>query len=132
MSAGTICRKLVEFLELRQGNRYMYDYTQEFNNLAQYEGHHVDSDAKKAELYSKGLNIQLQDRSVQNFNLSYNDLASTAIDQVGTMRACDVAKEKKRKMMTPGLSGGSSNSAPPKYCMVYTPPVGQPRRPLQF
>jgi hypothetical protein len=59
MSAGTICRKLVEFLELRQGNRYMYDYTQEFNNLAQYEGHLVDSDAKKAELYSKGLNIQL-------------------------------------------------------------------------
>jgi hypothetical protein len=27
-------------------------------------GHHVDSDAKKAELYRKGLNIQLQDRLV--------------------------------------------------------------------
>jgi hypothetical protein len=59
----------------------MYDYTQEFNNLAQYGGHHVDSDAKKAELYRKGLNIQLQDRLVQNLNLSYNELASTAIDQ---------------------------------------------------
>jgi hypothetical protein len=40
----------------------------------------VDSDAKKAELYRKGLNIQLQDRLVQNLNLSYDDLASTAID----------------------------------------------------
>jgi hypothetical protein len=57
LSAGTIHRKLVDFLELRQGNRSMYDYTQEFNNLAQYEGHHMDSDAKKDELYYKGLNI---------------------------------------------------------------------------
>jgi hypothetical protein len=32
----------------------MYDYTQEFNNLAQYGGHHGDTDAKKAELYPKG------------------------------------------------------------------------------
>jgi hypothetical protein len=75
----------------------MYDYTKEFNKLAQYGGHHMDSDAKKVELYRKGLNIQLQDRLVQNLNLSYNDLASIATDQEGTMRACEVAKEKKRK-----------------------------------
>jgi hypothetical protein len=34
LSKGTVCYKLVEFLELRQGNHSMYDYTQEFNNLA--------------------------------------------------------------------------------------------------
>jgi hypothetical protein len=50
-------RKLAEFLELRQGNRSVYEYTQEFNNLAQYGGHHDDTDAKKVELYRKGLNI---------------------------------------------------------------------------
>jgi hypothetical protein len=61
LSASTIRRKLVEFLELCQGNHSVYDYTQEFNNLAHYGGHHVDSDANKAELYNKGLNIQLQD-----------------------------------------------------------------------
>jgi hypothetical protein len=65
----------------------VYDYTQEFNNLAQYGGHHVDTDAKKAELYRKGLNIQLQDRLIQNLSLSYNNLASTTIDQEGTMNA---------------------------------------------
>jgi hypothetical protein len=54
LSAGTICRKLVEFLQLRQENRSVYDYTQEFNNLTQWCGHHVDSDAKKAKLYLKG------------------------------------------------------------------------------
>jgi hypothetical protein len=32
--AGTMRRKLVEFLELRQGNHSVYEYTQEFNNLA--------------------------------------------------------------------------------------------------
>jgi hypothetical protein len=55
--AGTMHCNLVEFLELRQGNHSVYDYTQEFNNLAQYGGHHVDSNAKKSELYRKGLNI---------------------------------------------------------------------------
>jgi hypothetical protein len=46
-------RKLVEFLELCQGNRSVYDYTQEFNNLAQYRGHHVNNDAMKVDLYRK-------------------------------------------------------------------------------
>jgi hypothetical protein len=103
----------------------VYDYTQEFNNLAQYGGHHVDTEAKKAELYHKGLNIQLQDHLIQNLSLSYNDLASTTIDQEGTMKACEAAEEKKRKRTMPGPTGCSSSGAPPKYCMVYMPPVGQ-------
>jgi hypothetical protein len=57
----------------------MYGYTQEFNNLGHYGGHHVDTDTKKVKLYHKGLNIQQEDRLIQNLNLSYNDLASTAI-----------------------------------------------------
>jgi hypothetical protein len=57
LSAGTIRHKLAEFLDLHQGNRSVYEYTQEFNNLAQYEGHHVDTDVKKVELFRKGLTI---------------------------------------------------------------------------
>jgi hypothetical protein len=93
LSVGPMRHKLVEFLELHQGNRSVYKYTQEFNNLAQYSGHHVDRDAKKVELYRKGLNIQLQDRLIHNLNLSYNDLANTAINQEGTMKACEAAEE---------------------------------------
>jgi hypothetical protein len=107
----------------------VYEYTQEFNNLAQYGEHHVDTDAKKAELYCKGLNIQLQDRLIQNLSLSYGNLASTAIDQEGTMKACEAVEEKKRKRIMPGPTGGSSSTAPPKYRMVYMPPAGQPHRP---
>jgi hypothetical protein len=90
----------------------------------------VDTDAKKAELFRKGLTIQLQDRLILSQNLSYNELASAAIDQEGTMKACEAAEEKKRKRAVSGPFGGSSSSAPLKYRMIYTPPGGQPRRPL--
>jgi 4-diphosphocytidyl-2C-methyl-D-erythritol kinase len=98
-----------------------------FNSLAQYSGHRVDTDAKKTELYHKGLTIQLQDHLIQNLNLSYNDLASATIDQESTMKACEVAEEKKRKSTMSGFTGSSSSGAPLKYHMVYMPPVGQPR-----
>jgi hypothetical protein len=89
----------------------------------------VDIDAKKAELFYKGLTIQLQDRLIVSQNLSYNEVVSAAIDQESTMKACEAAKEKKRKKAVSGPSGGSSSGAPPKYRMIYTPPTGQPRRP---
>jgi hypothetical protein len=92
----------------------------------------MDSDGKKAELYCKGLNIQLQDCLVQNLNLYYNDLANTTTDQEGTMKACEAAEEKKRKRTMPRPTGGNSSGAPPMYRMVYTSPVGQPHQPLQF
>jgi hypothetical protein len=48
------------------------------------------------------------------------------------MKACAEAKEKKRKRIMPGSSrNGGSSDAPPKYCMVYTPPSGQLRHPQQ-
>jgi phosphoenolpyruvate carboxylase len=122
-------RKLAKFLDLRQGSRSVYEYIQEFNNLAQYGSHHVDTEAKKVELFHKGLTIQLQDRLILSQNLSYNELTSAAIDQEGTIKACEAAEEKKRKRVVSGPSGGSSSSAPPKYRMIYIPPVGQPRRP---
>jgi hypothetical protein len=89
----------------------------------------VDTDAKKAKLFRKGLTIQLQDRLILSQNLSYNELASAATDQEGTMKACEEVEEKKRKRTVSGPSGGSSSGAPPKYRMIYTPPMGQSRRP---
>jgi hypothetical protein len=38
---------------------------------------------------------------IQNLNLSYNDLPSTAIDQEGTMKSCGTAEDKKRKRTMP-------------------------------
>jgi hypothetical protein len=124
LSAGTIRYKVSKFMDLCQGNRSVYDYTQEFNNLVYYSGHHIDNDAKKVELYRQVLTIQLQDHFILSQNLSYNNVASAAIDQEGTMRAYEAADEKKRKRTMPGSSRGSSSDAPPKYHMVYMPPAG--------
>jgi hypothetical protein len=40
------------------------------------------------------------------------------------MKAGEATEEKRRKMIMPGSSGGSSSGAPSKYHMVYMPPVG--------
>jgi hypothetical protein len=46
------------------------------------------------------------------------------------MKAVAEVDEKKRKKMMPRSVGScSSSSAPPKYCMVYTPPRCQLRQP---
>jgi hypothetical protein len=59
-------------------------------------------------------------------SLSYNELASAAIDQERIMKVIAEADEKKRKKMIPGsASSGSSSGAPPKYRKVYNPPGGQ-------
>jgi hypothetical protein len=110
----------------------MFDYTRQFNTLAQYGSYHIDMDEKKANLFCDGLTIQLQDRLIQSPNFSYNELASAAIDQERTMKAVAEVEEKKRKrMMSESSTGGDSTGAPPKYRMMYTPPGGQLHRPQQ-
>jgi hypothetical protein len=65
-------------------------------------------------------------------SLSYNELASAAINQERMMKAvAETDEEKRKKMMPRSARSGSSSGAPPKYRMVYTPPRGQLRRPQQ-
>jgi hypothetical protein len=73
--------KLKEFLDLEQGNHSVFDYTRQFHTLAQYGTYHIDTDEKKANLYHVGLTIHLQERLVHLSSLSYNELASAAINQ---------------------------------------------------
>jgi hypothetical protein len=132
LSTSPLRSKLKEFLDLEQGNHSVFDYTRQFNTLAQYATYHVDTDEKKVNLYRAGLTIHLQEHLVHLSSLLYNELASAAIDQERMMKAVAEADEKKRKRMLPGTIGsGSSSGAPPKYYIVYTPPGGQLRRPQQ-
>jgi hypothetical protein len=76
-------------------------------------------------MYHAGLTIHMKECLVHLSSLSYNDLASAAIDQERMMKAIAEADEKKRNRMMPGSAGsGSSSGAPPTYRMVYTPPRG--------
>jgi hypothetical protein len=132
LSTGLLRSRLKELLDLEQGNRSVFDYTRQFNTLAQYGTYHVDTDEKNANLYHAGLTIHLQEHLVHLSSLSYNELASAGIDQERMVKTIAEANEKKRKRMMPGLAGtGSSSGAPPKYRMVYIPPRGQLRRPQQ-
>jgi hypothetical protein len=106
----------------------MFDYTRQFNNLAQYGSYHVDTDEKKTNLYREWLTIHLQERLGQFTSLSYIELASATIDQERLMKVVAEADEKKRKGMLHGSSvSGGFSGAPPKYHMVYTLPGGQLR-----
>jgi hypothetical protein len=121
-----------EFLDLEQGNHSVFDYTRQFNTLAQYGSYHVDTDEKKANLYHEELTIQLQECLGQFTTLTYNELASAAIDQERLMKAVVEADEKKRKgILSRSSTSGGSSGAPPKYPMVYTPLGAQLRRPQQ-
>jgi hypothetical protein len=62
--------KLKEFLDLEQGNHSVFDYTRQFNTLAQYGTYDVYMDEKKANLYHAGLTIHLQERLVHLSSLS--------------------------------------------------------------
>jgi hypothetical protein len=59
LSAGLLRSKLKEFLDLEQGNHNVFNYTRQFNTLAQYGTYHVDTDEMKANLYRAGLTIPL-------------------------------------------------------------------------
>jgi hypothetical protein len=59
LTAGLLCSKLKEFLDLEQGNHSVFDYTRQFNTLAQYDTYHIDTDEKKANMYHAGLTIYL-------------------------------------------------------------------------
>jgi hypothetical protein len=129
---GLLHSKLKEFLDLEQGNHSVFDYTRQFNTLSQYESYHIDMDEKKANLYCVGLTIHLQECLVHLSSLSYNELASVAIDQERMMKVIAKADKKKRKWLMPGSAGsGSSSGTPLKYRMVYTPYGGQLRQPQQ-
>jgi hypothetical protein len=97
--AGLLHTKLKLFLDLEQGNRSVFDYTRQFSTLAQYGSYDVDTDEKKANLYREGLTVHLQEHLGLSPNLSYNELASAAIDQERLMKAVAEADEKKRKKM---------------------------------
>jgi hypothetical protein len=125
LSTCLLHSKLKEFLNLEQGNRSVFNYMRQFNTLAQYGSYHVDTDEKKANLYREGLTVHLQECLGLSPNLSYNELASASIDQERLMKVVAEADEKKRKrMMHASSSSSGSSGAPPKFCMVYTPPGG--------
>jgi hypothetical protein len=98
-------RKMKELLALRQGSDTVYCYAQMFNSLCQYEGHHVDTDAKKMERFRDGLDGKLYEQlnllELENFP----ELVNKAISQEDAMKKAH--RDKKRPS---GFAPGSGTN----------------------
>jgi predicted PolB exonuclease-like 3'-5' exonuclease len=71
--------KLSEFLAFTQGTHTVLQYAQQFNNLCQYAGYHMDTDQKKMDRFHRGLNTKLKDRLNPVKTATYNELVNLAI-----------------------------------------------------
>jgi hypothetical protein len=101
------------------------EYIRKFNYLQQYCRYNVDTDENKAELCRNGLSLQLQDSLVLHRDMLLDALVSVVIDQEGLYKAVLVEEEKMRKRALSGPSEDSTEGAPPKYRLVYTPSTGK-------
>jgi hypothetical protein len=110
--AGVMRKKRQEFMDLKQGGRSVYDYSKQFNHLAQYASDQVDIDEKKKDRFMIGLSTKLQERMALNTRGTFLEFVSNVMI---TDDAIHAHKEtKKRKDVA-----APSSSAPPKYQTVY-------------
>jgi hypothetical protein len=104
----------------------VHEYSKLFNHLVQYALEQVDTDEKKKDRFMNALLTKLQERVALSMGGTFPDFVSNAIITDDKIRAHKEGK--KRKVMAT-----SSNSAPPKYRVVYPPPhpTYQSRQPYQ-
>jgi hypothetical protein len=110
--ADVMKRKHQEFMDLKQGGRSVHDYSMLFNHLAQYALDQVDTDDKKKDRIMIGLSTKLQGRMTLNTGGSFPEFVSNVIITDDAIRA---HKETKKRKVVAALS----DSAPPRYWMVY-------------
>ncbi|GJN41275.1 hypothetical protein PR202_gn00623 [Eleusine coracana subsp. coracana] len=114
-----IRRKAREFAALKQGNRSVEEYCEEFNRLALYAPEQVDTPAKRKDRFLEGLSAELQDHLNLNMGGTFAEFVNNAIVAEDGYRR--VMAERKRS----ASAMGPSNGPPQKFRMVYTTPSGQ-------
>jgi hypothetical protein len=80
----------------------------------------VDTNAKKMELFKKGLNSQLHEHLTLLHNGNFNEPVSAATEQEDASHAHMDKEERNRKRHMSGPPGGASS----KYRLIYTPSAG--------
>nr|CAB3504395.1 unnamed protein product [Digitaria exilis] len=122
--ASLVERKLTEFLALTQGTHTVLQYSQAFNGLCPYAGHHADSDVKKMERFRRGLNTKLKAQLTTTRVATYGELVNIAIAQEDANMVHRA--EKKRK-----APAGPSSAQPQRFRLVppAAPQQGAPRFP---
>jgi hypothetical protein len=98
-------RKMRELFALRQGSDTVYRYAQKFNNLCQYGGLNVVTDAKKMERFRDGLDGKLYERLDLLEPENFYELVNKAISQEDAMKKAH--RDKKRPS---GFAPGSGTN----------------------
>jgi hypothetical protein len=109
--AGVMRKKHQEFMDLKQGERSVHDYSELFNHLTQYAPDQVDIDEKK-DRFLISFSTKLQERMTLNTGGTFLEFVSNAIivdDAIHTDK-----ETKKRKVVA-----APSGNAPPMYRTVY-------------
>jgi hypothetical protein len=119
--AGVMRKKRQEFMDLKQGERSVHDYSKQFNHLAQYAPDQVDADEKK-DRFMIGLSTKLQERMALNTGGTFPEFISNVMIADDAIRA---HKETKKSKVVPA----PSSSAPLKYRTVYHHGPTYPPRP---
>jgi hypothetical protein len=105
-------KKHQEFIDLKQGGRFVHNYSKQFNHLAQYALDQMDTDEKKKDRFMIGLSTKLQERMALNTGGTFSKFVSNVMIADDAIRAHKETKERK-------VVAAPSGSAPPKYRMVY-------------
>jgi hypothetical protein len=113
--ASIMRRKHQEFMDRKQGRRFMHEYSKLFNHLVQYAPEQVDTDGKKKNRFMNGLSTKLQERLELSTCDTFPEFVSNAIITDDVIRTLKVSK--KRKAVA--ASFGSAHS---KYRTVYHHP----------
>jgi hypothetical protein len=95
--AATMKCKADEFRELTQGNRSVEEYTYQFMELARYAPEEVDKDAKKQDMFKKGLVPELRTLLTPQIYPDFNTLMNMAI--LTERSRADEKKDNKHKFM---------------------------------
>jgi hypothetical protein len=120
--AGVMRKKRQEFMDLKQGGRYVHDYSKWFNHLAQYVPDQVDTDEKKKDCFMIGVSTKLQERMALNTGGTFPEFVSNVM--IVDDAICAHKETKKKKVVAV-----PSSSAPLKYRTVYHHGSTYPPRP---
>src|SRR4051812_47319209 len=102
-----------KFRELKQGSKAIYEYLEDFNDLACYAPEDVDSDEKKRRQFMKGLHEELQPYLAPVPYPNFEALVDAAINTENKIKAAFESRKRKVQMQSGGTSQKRSRSQPP-------------------
>jgi hypothetical protein len=80
-------KKQQEFMDLKQGGRFVHNYSKQFNHLVQYALDQVDTDDKKKDHFMIGLSTKLQERMWLNTGGTFSEFVSNVMIADDAIRA---------------------------------------------